>query len=110
MAGKVVDQSLVLLSKFGASRQKSAPKTATSHIRRTLSATLTDHRADINRPTKTRQHTDRHFRHDSRHFCIFIFPTARKKMKFYPTPLAHLQTAPSPPTKEPIPTQLLATF
>ncbi|MBW7846050.1 MAG: hypothetical protein H3C45_10510 [Bacteroidia bacterium] len=44
-----------------------------------LSATLTDHRADINRPTKTRQHTDRHFRHDNRHFCIFIFPNAQKK-------------------------------
>jgi|GEM_PF-4888352 len=31
MAGKVVNSSLVLLSKFGASRQESASKTATSH-------------------------------------------------------------------------------
>lgn len=36
MAGKVVNSSLVLLSKFGASRQESASKTATSHIRKTL--------------------------------------------------------------------------
>ncbi len=32
MAGKVVNSSLVLLSKFGASRQECASKTATSHI------------------------------------------------------------------------------
>ena len=36
MAGKVVNSSCVLLSKFVASRQESAPKTATSHIRKTL--------------------------------------------------------------------------
>jgi hypothetical protein len=36
MAGKVVNSSLVLLSKFGASRQESASKTATSHIRKPL--------------------------------------------------------------------------
>ena len=36
MAGKVVNSSLVLLSKFVASRQESASKTATSHIRDTL--------------------------------------------------------------------------
>ncbi len=40
MAGKVVDSSFVLLSKFGASRQESASKTATSHIRETLCYTL----------------------------------------------------------------------
>lgn len=39
MAGKVVNSSFVLLSKFGASRQESALKTATSHIRE-LAATL----------------------------------------------------------------------
>ena len=36
MAGKVVNLSFVLLSKFGASGQESASKTATSHIRETL--------------------------------------------------------------------------
>lgn len=36
MAGKVVNLSFVLLSKFGASRQESALKTATSHIRNPL--------------------------------------------------------------------------
>ncbi|HEX5002361.1 MAG TPA: hypothetical protein VFW78_07675, partial [Bacteroidia bacterium] len=36
MAGKVVNSSFVLLSKFGASRQESASKTATSHIREPL--------------------------------------------------------------------------
>jgi len=36
MAGKVVNLRSVLLSKFGASRQESASKTATSHIRKTL--------------------------------------------------------------------------
>lgn len=35
MAGKVVNLSFVLLSKFGASRQESASKTATSNIRET---------------------------------------------------------------------------
>jgi hypothetical protein len=35
MAGKVVNSSLVLLNKFGASRQVTASKTATSHIRKT---------------------------------------------------------------------------
>jgi len=39
MAGKVVNSSLILLSKFGASRQESASKTPTSHIRKTLSST-----------------------------------------------------------------------
>jgi hypothetical protein len=34
MAGKVINSSLVLISKFGASRQYSASKTATSHIRK----------------------------------------------------------------------------
>lgn len=43
MAGKVVNLNFVLLSKFGASRQKSASKTATSHIRQTLSARLLRH-------------------------------------------------------------------
>ena len=36
MAGKVVNSSFVLLSKFVASRKESASKTATSHIRKTL--------------------------------------------------------------------------
>lgn len=36
MAGKVVNSSFVLLSKFGVSRQESASKTATSHIHKTL--------------------------------------------------------------------------
>ena len=38
MAGKVINSSLVLLSKFGASRQEITSKTATSHIRKTLEA------------------------------------------------------------------------
>jgi len=36
MAGKVVNSNFELLSKFVASRQESASKTATSHIRKTL--------------------------------------------------------------------------
>lgn len=36
MAEKVVNSSLVLLSKFVASRQESASKAATSHIRKPL--------------------------------------------------------------------------
>ena len=36
MAGLVVDSSFVRLSKFVASRQENASKTATSHIRETL--------------------------------------------------------------------------
>jgi len=40
MAGEVINPSLVLLSKFGASRQESASKTATSHIRKTLAVML----------------------------------------------------------------------
>lgn len=40
MAGEIVNSSLVLLSKFGASRQESASKTATSHIRKPLPASL----------------------------------------------------------------------
>jgi hypothetical protein len=36
MAGKVVNLSFVLLSKFVANRQESASKTATSHIRKPL--------------------------------------------------------------------------
>lgn len=36
MAGKVVNSSFVLLSKFVASRQEIASKTATSHIHETL--------------------------------------------------------------------------
>jgi len=42
MAGKVVNLNFVLLSKFGASRQKSASKTATSHIRQTLAVIIKD--------------------------------------------------------------------
>jgi hypothetical protein len=40
MAGKVINSSFELLIKFGASRQGSASKTATSHIRKTLPAIL----------------------------------------------------------------------
>lgn len=40
MAGKVVNSSFLLLSKFGASRQESTSKTATSHIRKPLAAIL----------------------------------------------------------------------
>jgi len=36
MAEKVVNSSFVLLSKFGASRQENASKSATSHTRQTL--------------------------------------------------------------------------
>ncbi len=36
MVGKVINSSFMLLSKFGTSRQESASKTATSHIRKTL--------------------------------------------------------------------------
>ena len=39
MAGKVVNSSFLLLSKFGASRQESTSKTATSHIRKPISVT-----------------------------------------------------------------------
>lgn len=40
MAEKVVNSSLVLLSKFVASRQESASKAATSNIRKTLATIL----------------------------------------------------------------------
>ena len=40
MAGKVEKSSFVLLSNFVASRQESTSKTATSHIRKTLGASL----------------------------------------------------------------------
>lgn len=40
MAGKVEKSSFVLLSKFVASRQESTSKTATSHIRKTLQASM----------------------------------------------------------------------
>lgn len=40
MAGKVVNPSLVLLRKVGVSRQESASKIATSHIRKPLYAIL----------------------------------------------------------------------
>lgn len=46
MAGKVVNRSFVLLSKFVASRQENASKTATSHIRKTLCITLKNHNND----------------------------------------------------------------
>lgn len=36
MAGKMINSRFLLLSKFVASRQESASKTATSHIRKTL--------------------------------------------------------------------------
>jgi hypothetical protein len=36
MAGKVVNLSFVLSSKFGVSRQENASKTATSHISKTF--------------------------------------------------------------------------
>ncbi len=65
--------------KFGVTGQVCSPQSPTISYRRPLSATLTDHRADINRHTKIQHHTDRHSRHDNRPYCIFIFPTARKK-------------------------------
>lgn len=40
MAGKVVNLSLVLLSKFGASRKENAFKTAASHTRKPLGKSL----------------------------------------------------------------------
>ena len=40
MAGKVVKSNFELLSKLGASRQESASKTATSHIRKPLQASV----------------------------------------------------------------------
>lgn len=40
MAGKVLNSNFVLLSKFVASRQECALKTATSHIRKPLAATI----------------------------------------------------------------------
>ena len=40
MAGKVVNSCFVLISKFGASRQEIASKTATSHIRKTLNYSM----------------------------------------------------------------------
>lgn len=42
MACKVVNQRFVHLSKFVASRQESASKIATSHIRETFRSLLTD--------------------------------------------------------------------
>ena len=36
MAGEVLNSRFVLLSKFGTTRQESASKSATSHIRKTL--------------------------------------------------------------------------
>ena len=50
MAGKVIKSSFVHLSKFVASRQESALKAATSHIRKTLAPIVKRHR---NRRTKT---------------------------------------------------------
>jgi len=38
MAGKVVNSSFMVLSKFGAIRQEIASKTATSHIRKPLAS------------------------------------------------------------------------
>jgi len=43
MAGKLVNSRLELLIKFGASRQESASKTATSHIRKTLAVIFDRH-------------------------------------------------------------------
>ncbi len=40
MAGKMLNSSFVLLSKFVANRKERASKTATSHIRKTLPAIL----------------------------------------------------------------------
>ena len=42
MVGKVVNSTIVLLSKFIASRQESASKTITSHIHETLQAIKND--------------------------------------------------------------------
>jgi len=43
MAGKVINSSLELLSKFGTNRQESTSKTATSHIRKPLAAIPNKH-------------------------------------------------------------------
>jgi len=40
MAGEVVNSNFGLLNEFGTSRQEIAPKTATSHMRKTLWASL----------------------------------------------------------------------
>lgn len=40
MAGKVVNSNFVLSSQFGANRQESGSKSATSHIRKPLSVIL----------------------------------------------------------------------
>lgn len=54
MAGKVVNLSFVLLSKFGASRHESASKTATSHIRKPLGAMVAEvHATRTSKTTKT---------------------------------------------------------
>ncbi len=52
MAGKVVNSSSVLLSKFSAIRQESASKTATSHIRGPLAVRLKDYKTTNNKRTK----------------------------------------------------------
>jgi hypothetical protein len=43
MAGKVVNSNFMLLSKFVASRQESASKAATSHIRKPLAVIVKRH-------------------------------------------------------------------
>lgn len=55
MAGKVVNSSFVLLRKFGAGRQFSASKSATSHIRKTLSVILLETMQPLSRQDKNEQ-------------------------------------------------------
>ena len=55
MAGKVVNSSFVLLSKFGVSRQEIALKTATSHIRKPLCAMVKRQRCNKKRIYENRK-------------------------------------------------------
>lgn len=62
MAVKVVNLSFVLFSKLVANGQESAPKTATSHIRETLGASLKNDTTTTNKQLKTEKkvnHFDR---------------------------------------------------
>jgi hypothetical protein len=67
MAGKVVNSNFLLLSKFGASRQESASKTATSHIRKTLPASVADDTDNDNE--KEINHRNNYF--SANNNCIF---------------------------------------
>jgi len=77
MAGKMVNQSLVLLTRFGNGGQKRTSETATSHIRKTLPASLKNEQSTNDRHNET-ENNDRKSEHSdsrpkSQRFCIFIF-------------------------------------